>query len=341
MADFVRRVARRLLRRNAPGSPPLVLGFGDWGSLTGPTLAVCHPGWRGVRTATHAFGDPVVESDDLLRDAPEIVANARGAGVGTVVVHAFPPGADRFLEMASSAGLGTRAVVHSSMTQHGGEAFEAAFVSRIVDLASSGVIDRIGFVKAGMAEAFAALGIPASHTPNRAPRLPEFERIELTGAPPRIGVFAKPFWRKNVVTQLGAVAILGGTAHVMEDPEVGYLDGLPMVVHGELPWERFVALQASVDLNLYVSLSECHPMSPMESYLAGVPCLISPTSEVFADDPALRDLTTVVEIDDPRAIARAARSLMDGRDAAIPMARAWIKRFDRDAARHWADFTTG
>ena len=340
MADLIHRVARRLLGRRPDPAPP-VLGFGDWGRLTGPTLAVCHPQWRGVRTAAHAFGDPVVESEDLVRHGPEIVEGARAAGVTVVIVHGFPPGTAEFLEMASAAGLGTRAVIHSSMVQHGGEAFEAAVVSRTVDLAATGVVDRIGFVKAGMSEAFAALGIPASHTPNRAPRLPDFERITLDGVAPRVGVFAKPFWRKNVITQLGAVAILGGTAHVMEDPAVDYLQGLPMVVHGELPWEHFVALQGSVDLNLYVSLSECHPMSPMESYLAGVPCLISPTSEVFADDLPLRDLTTVVEIDDPRAIARAGGTLLDRRDDVIPLATAWIERSDLEALRRWVEFTAG
>ena len=31
----------------------------------------------------------------------------------------------------------------------------------------------------------------------------------------------------------------------------------------------------STDVNLYVSLSECHPLSPIESYLTGVPALMS------------------------------------------------------------------
>jgi hypothetical protein len=112
-----------------------------------------------------------------------------------------------------------------------------------------------------------------------------------------------------------------------------------MVVHGELPWERFVALQGSVDINLYVSLSECHPMSPMESYLAGVPCLTSRTSEVFAGDQDLWDLTTVAEIDDPRAIARAARRLLTDSAEAVARAREWITRSDLRAAAAWAEFT--
>ena len=80
-----------------------------------------------------------------------------------------------------------------------------------------------------------------------------------------------------------------------------------MVEHGELPWDRFVAIQGSVDLNLYVTLSECHPSTPQESYLAGVPCLLSRVSGVFADDPRLWEITTTDRPDDPSAIAEAAR----------------------------------
>ena len=77
-----------------------------------------------------------------------------------------------------------------------------------------------------------------------------------------------------------------------------------------MPWEQFVAIQGSVDLNLYVTLSECHPSTPQESYLAGVPCLISRVSGVFADDPRSVGDHQHRSPDDPSAIAEAARALM-------------------------------
>jgi len=334
MRDAVRRL---LTRREASPAPPLRLPEG----VTGPTLAVCHPEWRGVRTAARAFGDPLVESADAGIHARAIIDAARDGGASTLVVHAFPPGADRLLTLAKTAGLHTRAVAHSSPAQHGAEVWEAAAVDRVIALARDGVVDRVGFVKAGVAEVFSGMGIDAVHTPNRAPRFDPFDPLDL-GPGKHIGVFAAPFWRKNVVTQLAAVSLMGEvTAHVLERPVIGYLDALDIVEHGEVPWPDFVRLQGSVDLNLYVSLSECHPMSPMESYLAGVPCLISRTSDLFRDDPDLWKTVTVSEADDPTAIAASARRLLDAGTDVVDRAREWITAADAHAARRWAEFTDG
>ena len=121
---------------------------------------------------------------------------------------------------------------------------------------------------------------------------------------------------------------------------MGYLAGLDLIEHGALPRKEFLALQGSVNINLYVTLSECYPMTPMESYAAGVPCLTSRTSVLFRDDPELWSLTTVDEIDNPRAIAVSARRLLDRRDEAVAGARAWMERFDPVAAGLWRDFVS-
>ena len=65
----------RLMRRRAATAPPalLVLSFGSWERVAGGTIAVCHPQRRGVRTAAHAFGDPIVETIDPGSHAATIV----------------------------------------------------------------------------------------------------------------------------------------------------------------------------------------------------------------------------------------------------------------------------
>jgi hypothetical protein len=114
-----------------------------------------------------------------------------------------------------------------------------------------------------------------------------------------------------------------------------------VVEHGELPWDQFLAIQGSVDLNLYVTLSECHPSTPQESYLAGVPCLVSRVSGVFADDPRLWKITSIDRPDDPTAIAGAANELLAVRDEAVERARGWMVSHDIRAADIWNRFTEG
>jgi hypothetical protein len=209
----------------------------------------------------------------------------------------------------------------------------------VLSLRRSGVLTEVGMAKVGVPEAFTAAGYPVTYVPNRVPVLPRIDRVDL-GPGLHIGVFAEPFWRKNVVTQLLAVGLLDdAVAHVMRRPEVSYLDEIDVVEHGEMPWEQFVALQGSVDINLYVTLSECHPSTPQESYLAGVPCLMSRVSGVFREDPRLWEITTTDLADDPSAIAAAAKGLLAVKDEAVERARAWMADHDRRAVQIWERFS--
>ena len=331
------RIRRRLRGSDLTPAPPR-LSFGTWDALDTPVVAVCHPDWRGVRTATYGHDVPVVEVADAGAWADELVGRLADAQVRMLVVQGFPPGADALLRHAHAARIGTRVVLHSSMTQHGGEAAEAAVADLVLGLQREGVVERVGFVKEGLAESFGALGYEVAWVPNRIPDLPAIERRDL-GAGTHVGVFAESFWRKNVVTQLGAVALIpDAVAHVLQRPDVAYLERLPVQEHGLLPWTEFVALQGSVDLNLYVTLSECYPLSPIESYQAGVPALTSRTSSVFRDDPDLWEMTTVDELDNPRAIAAAALRLLEAREDAVVRARAWAGRWDEVARERWQQF---
>ena len=261
------------------------------------------------------------------------------ADIDTVVIQGWPPGAAGFASRLAEIGIQVKCVLHSSPAQHGAEVGEAAVVDEVLSLGHRGVLTEVGMAKVGVPEAFTAAGYPVTYVPNRVPLLPPFDPVDL-GAGLHVGVFAEPFWRKNVVTQLLAVGLLeGAIAHVIRRPDVSYLEGIDVVEHGELPWEQFVAIQGSVDLNLYVTLSECHPSTPQESYLAGVPCLISRVSGVFTDDPRLWEITSTDRPDDPSAIADGARDLMSVSGEAVQRARAWMTNHDRLAAEIWNRFT--
>lgn len=323
-------------RRRVPEQPPVT-----WldRSADAPVVNVCHPDWRGVRAATATFRAPTVVAGDLAGTAASIIEDLSGMGTRTLVVQGFPPGAPVLLQLARQEDLQTAVVLHSSLTQLGAEPGEREMTDTVLELLSSGAIGRLGFVKEGLAEAYRALGFEAWYVPNRVPVLPEVLPGTLDGF--NVGVFAGQFWRKNVPNQLAAVALLGGTPHTMASPEGEVFAALDVVAHGELPWLEFLSLQASMDLNLYVTLSECHPLTPIESYLLGVPCLLSRTSAVFRSDPELWELTTVAELDNPRIIAAAGRRLLEEAGEAIDRAGAWMETFDLIAADLWAEFTGG
>jgi glycosyltransferase involved in cell wall biosynthesis len=319
-------------RRVADEVPPFAVPPTERG-----VLQVCHPEWRGVRASALAFRDPIIEStdlDQLVGHVPSMV----DAGVRLVVIQGWPPNADGFARAAARAGLVVAALSHSAPSQHGVDAAEAEALAAVFGLRSEGVIDRVATVKAGVSEAFASLGQPVVHVPNRVPIVDHVTAPPLGGGI-HAGVFLFPMWRKNVTTQLLATSILGWTAHVMADPGVAYLSGDRFVVHGELARDEFLPLMASMDIVLNVTLSECHPMMPMEAYAMGVPCLMSRTSDLFVDNDELYALTTVDRADEPSAVATAARRLIDNRDRVVPMAQRELVRIDERAAAAWHAFT--
>jgi len=330
-----------LFRRNSGTETAPALSFGSWNEFPKASpnvLQVCHPDWRGVRTVAYSFQTPVVECDDLALWGPDLTKHIDQADIETVVIQGWPPGAAEFADRLNRAGTRVKCVLHSSPAQHGAEVGEAAVVDEVLRLSRAGVLAGVGMAKAGAPEAFAATGYPVSYVPNRVPQMPDIRKRDL-GPGLHVGVFAEPFWRKNVTTQLLAVGMMDDAiGHVLKSPGNEYLRGVEVVEHGEMPYEEFVSLQGSVDFNLYVTLSECHPSTPQESYLAGVPCLISRTSAVFRSDPELWDLTSVDEADNPAAIAEAGSRLLANHSEAIQRAALWMKQADQEGAAGWLAF---
>ncbi len=324
---------RRILRSTAhsadavPEVPPVPDGV----------LQVCHPLWRGVRSSAEAFGDPVLEAADLaslVGRLDDIVTS----GAATIVIQGWPPHAATFAAAAVDAGLRVLTMFHSSPAQHGVDGGEAEAVGDMFDLQTAGVVAGVATVKAGVAQSFCALGFDVTHVGNRVPVLDTIEPATVADGI-NVGIFLYPMWRKNVTTQILAARLLEWRPFVMDDPNVPYLSRNDLTICGELPREEFLPIQAAMDITLGVTLSECHPMLPMESYRLGVPCLISRTSDLFVDDRDLYELTTLDQPDSPDAIAQAAQRLLESAPEAVLRANAALDVIDRSSAQQWQAFT--
>jgi hypothetical protein len=302
-------------------------------------LQVCHPEWRGVRSSAIAFGDPVLEASDL-NDLTDHLDDFIAAGVTTVVIQGWPPNAEGFATAASEADLSVLGVFHSSPAQHGVDGGEAEAVYQMLELQRSGAMSGVATVKAGLVESFKAIGYEIQHVGNRVSVLDAVEPVAVAEGT-NVGILLFPMWRKNVTTQVLAAHKLGWRPFVMADPQVAYLSPHDLTVIGELPRDEFLGILAALDISFNVTLSECHPMMPMESYRLGVPCLISNTSDLFTDDPRLSELTTVNQPDNPAAIAAAATQLLEHRDEAVTLANASLDRTDKHSAEQWRLFTRG
>ncbi|HRK69708.1 MAG TPA: hypothetical protein PKY73_19350 [Hyphomonas sp.] len=206
----------------------------------------------------------------------------------------------------------------------------------VLNWAKEGVIERVGFVKQGMAEVFSRQGVPTGYLLNYVRRIPDGPSEPMQGGP-HLGLWAvEPIWRKLPYTMIAAAALMPGAmlwaaGQNRRAEEVAALVGVPYqrLVDGPVAQTQMPRALARMHVNLYVTLSECAPMLPLESLSAGVPCLVGPSTQYFADEPVLRNNLTVNVPDDARAIGASLSNALDNRPQIIETYKLFAQRYNR------------
>ena len=279
-----------------------------------PVLAVVPPEWFGVTTSTRNNFPNLLLCPGEAPGPDHAAAQIAEKGFSTVVFSDVPPAFEAMARQIKARAPQTLLLVHyhGSFAQNAQPKTNLSF-RRAMALARDGVVDRIGCAKAGMAEVLQAMGVRACYLPYRVePPAPVAHHP--ARSPRRVGVFVRDILRKNAHTQFAAAAMLRDVEiHANDVPDLSYLPNRPPIVaHGEMPYGEFLELLGGMDLNFYVSLSECYPMVVLESLIRGVPCLTSHTHEIFEHDRELGELLIVPAHDNPVAIAEhAERALVD------------------------------
>jgi hypothetical protein len=259
-------------------------------------VAVVHPEWRGIRRSLEQHCDCVyLLRDHITEESATYYADLFwDAGCPRLVYGALPLSYAHLIRKLH----GRHPAVEQFMTWHGSflqsnEDYNWESFKGVLCLAKEGCLKRIGFVKKGMEVLTSRLGLDVTFYSNFIDKIPERPSEPDPGGP-HIGMWAiAPIWRKNPYAMLAASALLGSAClHVRgQDERVRDFAELFSIRlesnSGPLAMEDVEAEMRRMHLNLYVTLSECSPMTPLESLAAGVPCLIGPTSHLFEDDAEL------------------------------------------------------
>ncbi len=92
-----------------------------------------------------------------------------------------------------------------------------------------------------------------------------------------------------------------------------------------IPRMQLYSEMASTAATLYVTLSECSPMLPLESFALGVPCIVGPCSHLFRDEPWLCSRLVVEDPLNPALIARKLDQVIEERDEIITRYREYAR----------------
>ncbi len=95
---------------------------------------------------------------------------------------------------------------------------------------------------------------------------------------------------------------------------------------------------AKMHINLYVTLTECAPMLPLESLSAGSPCLFGPTSHYFLDNEFLYQRLVVPYPDNSLTIGQYALRAIEDREKIIDVYRQYAPVYNEYALNCLAEF---
>ena len=103
----------------------------------------------------------------------------------------------------------------------------------------------------------------------------------------KLGVFsAISSWYKNPYVQLLAALchdnLVIHTNIEKHDLQALSLDLKNIKTYEQMPREKFLVLLGSLDINLYITNTECSPMTVMESCALGVPCIVGTAGDIFS-----------------------------------------------------------
>ncbi|ALX86610.1 hypothetical protein APT56_27380 [Achromobacter denitrificans] len=202
-------------------------------------------------------------------------------------------------------------------------------------LQRQGKIRRIGCVKRGQEEILRGNGVDAVFLLNAYRAVPAAASI-VEDRPIKLGIWSISELRhKPPYEMLAAASLIEGAKVVGSVATPRMMDfceefGIEhdfvgkMVAQPDMPRHL-----ATCHLNLYVTLNECAPMLPLESFAAGVPCIMGPNTPYFADDAYLREKLVVNVPDDANEIAARIRGALVAREEIIAAYREYALRHNQ------------
>ena len=160
----------------------------------------------------------------------------------------------------------------------------------------------------------------------------------------KIGIFGSEEVHKNLIAQISAACQFeNAQLYLRKRVQVPYIYQncrASIIETGELKHDAFMAVLGSMDITMYVSLTEAFPMTVVESISLGIPAIISPTSAVFDLDYEVRRSLTVEKLDCLDCIADKLRFVMTNYPRLSRLVLDYVPRINQRARELWHRFIT-
>ena len=285
----------------------------------GDTIAICpestNGNWLGVKMATlglfpentlifpQYYSSPIYSIKELKIIAEELINNK----FRNIIFSGFVEYFETFIELLnhkiSNSKIGV--IYHGSLATNSEDKKTTHLFSNLLSLCEDGKIQKLGFIKKGMRETFYKLkNLNTFHLLLFTRKLDILPAAKEKGFI-SIGIFSHDLYRKNIHNQVAAALMtVNSRVFLRQNYGFDYLGNIDRIktIGFNRSYEDYISLLMTMDLNLYVSFSECWGQVITESLAYGIPCLAANNSGIFDYDKELHDSLIVNEFDDSNEI---------------------------------------
>lgn len=304
-------------------------------------VAVAHPDWLGIRSsAAQMFDHLLLLTDELTPEDGESIAHRLLARrPQAVVLQGFPFTYQHLVQALhrQAPTVPVHVVWHGTFMQ-APEDYAWRSFRLMCALHRQGKIRRIGLVKKGQEQILQHRGIDAHYLLNMYRVIPD-AATNVPVAPIKLGIWSiSELKHKPPYEMLAAASTIDGAQVVGSVASERMLEfckefGLAQSFLGRMvPQAEMPAQLATTHLNLYVTLNECAPMLPLESFGVGVPCIVGPNTPYFEHNPYLQSRLIVPVPDDAHAIAQKIKLALSERDQIIAAYREYAVEHNAESA---------
>lgn len=272
--------------------------------------------WLGIYNATKGlFGELLFElehhySQPILSDVQmvELFSILKKNGVKQLI---FSGTHIHFLELCKLAkkdSFLTAIIFHGALSELNEDNLRASLMAELIQLAKSGIIDKVGFIKKDLAQVFSSLAGIHSFQLGLVTNINAKKKLENShDLQYRIAIPAGNNFNKNFFNQLTAAALSGADEiHVWGHSR--QIDlwklGEKIIHHHPMQHTKFLEIISTCNLVLYLSFSESWGQVITESAALGVPCLCSNNNAIFDENEELKNLLVLTANENPTYIAQ-------------------------------------
>lgn len=292
-------------------------------------IAVCPSttgnSWQGVLTATESlfpnrvfqipqYFSTCIYSDKELHKIASLLISLESEHI---VFSGFLPYFETIIQDIVRSGKRVSLIYHGSHTSVLEDPNAAEHFDVMFKMQKKGLLYHIGFVKKDMDKTFEmhtgqkSYPIVLKTNENLIGKIyPKYEGLN-------IGVMTHDAFRKNLYNMVSAGLLhKEAKVHLKSEYLTYYLQNQERIVkHGYLKsQDDFFRVIGGVDLNMYVTFSECWGQFVNESLALGVPCLCSDVSGVLDYDKELKEMLVVKEFDNDYAIYEKSKEVLNNLD---------------------------